>query len=471
MTDFISLPAELLLLLIDSLCFTSRIEAQKSSVISYSTRHIHPLSLVCFRLRQLCIPRLFCSLRCTSTQQLVLFKAKCIQDAHFARLIRKLDLANVESLDILASLLSLLKSLEWLDLDAEQVDPNLLAIVNTYPNLTTVAVRDALPENLRDWSLSTSSSLSKILLPSVLSDNCFPLECPALHALMSRRTRLAHLILCDKRSIRRGAGTLFLPGLEKLSIHLYLEPTCPMPWLPAFVERHPSLSTITYIGDLRGSIWRSNANLQFPLQFLDALEREDLRLATFLNAFTISRTSSASPLNEWEITAVEVTIEEAAGFAALRLASALAPRTSSLVIQMPRHGSRHCIRVDDLLLALGRFPSLQALSFRDTYRHFLFKGHLPPSDAVQNKTSDKTSDCMVANAALRWLISRVAQCSLRLELVDITDEGHDREGHSLYPWRLKAAYRVQSNRDLEPHGTPELVVHYRYKAVFRNDDY
>ncbi|KAJ7156868.1 hypothetical protein C8R43DRAFT_1234622 [Mycena crocata] len=456
------LPTELLLIILDSLCETIR-PGLKQKPQLYSTRHIHSLSLVCRRLRHLSVPRLFHHLKCTNAQQLVLLKEKCMNDAWFARLIRQLDLGldlgDTDSLDILLSLLPLLESLEWLDVDAEQVDANLLAMINAHPTLNTVAIHDLLPDDLRDLSTSTSPSLSKILLYSVVSDCTFTLQCPTLHALMSRRPRLAHLILRDGTNIKRGAGTLSLPGLENLDIHLYHQPSSPMSWLPAFVERHTSLHTIKFIGDMSGSIWRSNADIRFSLQFIDAVESEALALATALNAFTVSRTSRALSLVDWEVTAIEITIQGPAGVAALSMASSLAPSISSLEIRMPRLMSSPLIHVDDLILALSRFPSLQVLKLRDTYRHFLFKGHLPPSDSAQ-----KTSYCMIANAALQWLMSRVAQSVLSLQLVNITDEGHDRAGHSLHPWRLKAAYRVQSNRDLESHGTPEFVMNYRYKG-------
>ncbi|KAJ7156864.1 hypothetical protein C8R43DRAFT_406886 [Mycena crocata] len=265
-------------------------------------------------------------------------------------LSRKLDLANVESLDILASLLSLLKSLEWLDLDAEQVDHNLLATVNSHPNLTTLAVRDPLPDVLRDLASSTSLSLRKLLFLSVVSDCSLTLRCPTLHALMSRHLRLAHLILRDETNIKRGAGTLSLPGLEKLDIYLYYPQTSLMSWLPAFAERHTSLNTIKFIGDMRGSIWRSNADLQFPLQFIDAMEREALTLAAALSGFTISRTRTASSLNDWEVSALEMTMLKAAGVAALGIASKLVPRTSSLAIRMPRLESSQLIHVVSLNL-------------------------------------------------------------------------------------------------------------------------
>ncbi|KAJ7156867.1 hypothetical protein C8R43DRAFT_997474, partial [Mycena crocata] len=444
--------------ILDSLYPLRRIGKQ-NSVTSCSTRDIRSLSLACRRLRQLCIARLFCNVRCTDAHQLILLSAKCTQDSYFAGLIRKLDIMDVASPDILPSLLSHLESLEWLDLDAEQLDAGLLATVNTYPNLTTVAVRDLPLDDLEDLSSSASLSLSKILVPSAVSSCSFPLQCPALQSLMSRSPRLTHLILRGEVNILCGAGTLSLPGLEKLDIKVYRRPTYPMSWLSAFVDRHPSLKTITFLGD--SLLWRRNPDILFPLQFLDAMEREGLTDASALDAFSISRSRTALSLDDWEVTELQISIVTVAGVSALTTASSLAPHLSSLVIGMSRYGG-HRIRIENLISSLTHFPSLRILAFHGTFSHLRFGGQAP-HESPQFKRLPNTSTCILAHAALQWLLSRVAQSVLSLKLIHMTDEGHDVERHHMFPWSLKATYRVDANRDLDIDGTPDLFMDQRYE--------
>ncbi|KAJ7156904.1 hypothetical protein C8R43DRAFT_997665 [Mycena crocata] len=460
-TDLLALPAEVLLMILDPLSPTRRIDKQ-NSVISCSSRDIRSLSLVCRRLRQLCITRLFCSLRCTDAHQLMLLSAKCTQDSYFARLIRKLDIMDVASPDILPSLLSHLESLEWLDLDAEQLDAGLLATVNTYPNLTTVAVRDLPLDDLEDLSSSASLSLSKILVPSAVSSCSFPLQCPALQSLMSRSPRLTHLILRGEVNILCGAGTLSLPGLEKLDIKVYRRPTYPMSWLSGFVDRHPSLKTISFLGD--SSLWRRNPDILFPLQFIDAMESKGLTDASALDAFSLFRSRAALSLDDWEVTELQITIVTAAGVSALTIASSLAPHLSSLVIRMSRYGSQG-ICINHLISTLASLSCLRVLSLHGTFRHL----REPVShESPHSKPLRKTSTCIVAHAALRSVISRLVQSTLSLDIIHITDEGNDVERPYRFPWSLKATYLVSAYRKPEVDGTPELFMNERYKEQCRD---
>ncbi|KAJ7708784.1 hypothetical protein B0H17DRAFT_1191287 [Mycena rosella] len=336
-SQFISLPTELLLIILDFLSepnlFPIRC-GEKVAPTSYSIRHIRSLSLGSRRLRQLCLPLLFSNLKFTYTQQqeLRLLEAKCAEDTAFAGLIRRLNLADVRSPDVLPSLLSRLQFLEWLDLDPCQVNGDLLAIANSHPNLKTVA-------------------------------------------------------------------------------------------------------------------------------FIDAVEREALHQAIALSAFSISRTGLAS-LDTWRVAALELKLDKADGIPGLKIASTLTPALSSLAIRMSLQGRRP-IPVDDLVSALGCFPSLRRLDLHGIYQHLRFQRpapwNLPPSDADR-----KPSNCMSAHAALLWIMARVAQCTPTLELVHFTDQGSDGKGRLLHPWRLNATYQVRRNPALDFDGTPQFVMAPRF---------
>ncbi|KAJ6466656.1 hypothetical protein C8R47DRAFT_1223858 [Mycena vitilis] len=158
-----SLPIELLLIIVGLLWQNGPIlsmEFGETETARY-TRDLHSLSLVSRNLRQLSLPRLFAHLKITNTRALRLLKMKCIAEPRFAAVIKRLDLAHVDSPeeredrrnrlqsvstrrgtcgsqqdlnevqyrygpDMLPTILPRLTSLEILELGADQIDRNLL---------------------------------------------------------------------------------------------------------------------------------------------------------------------------------------------------------------------------------------------------------------------------------------------------------------------------------------------------------
>jgi hypothetical protein len=233
-----------------------------------------------------------------------------------------------------------LKSLRRLELDADQVNADLIAAVNAHPKLHTVTIHDTHLDTLGTLASSTSLSLSKILINSAILESARSRQASALRCLMSQRPRLRHLILRDKSILRDGGCILFLPGLEKLDITVYSEPTFPMAWMPAFVARHHSLAVITFSGD-KFNPWKRNPDLLFPLQFLDAVERHSsLARAVFITSFSISRPGSLSSVDDWPVAELELALFKAIGISSFKIASTIAPRLSSLIVTMSHFDKR-----------------------------------------------------------------------------------------------------------------------------------
>ncbi|KAJ6478509.1 hypothetical protein C8R47DRAFT_634170 [Mycena vitilis] len=489
------LPAELLLIIVDFLCERSTTPSTGCEPEhTIPTPHLHCLSLVCRHLRRLCLARLFVRLKITHTTSLRLLTAKCAADAEFAGLIRRLDLAHVNSPeeredtknrlealarrrdavrvisekvdsekyrygpDILPTLLPCLKSLEWLDLSAKQINEKLLAIFNSHPSLSTVAVCDLHLNALQALSSSTSLSLSKIRVHSTLSDPSLRLQSSAMRSLMNGSPRLAHLTLHGETNVKAGPGTLSLPGLESLDIRMYTRPTLPMSWLPAFVDRHAGLKVIKFCGN--DGIWRRNPDIVFPSQFLDAVEREPPPREVDVVAFSISRPQAASSLDDWPVIHLELKGVDAS---ALRIARLMAAQLSSLVIRMPGFVKKR-LHIDDLVASLSLFPSLQRLDLHGLYHHLLFEGQTPralsPSDSIK-----QTSKCNDVHYALQHITARVAQRARSLSLIYITNAGTEfLPGTTLSrPWSLQVAYRVQQTRELEFHEPLDFVAAERFR--------
>ncbi|KAJ7355379.1 hypothetical protein DFH08DRAFT_1076482 [Mycena albidolilacea] len=482
----VNLPIELQLIILHYLCETHQIpptewgEGQKLAFYF----HLRSLSLVCKHLRRLCLSPLFSRLKITHTRQLRLLETKCAAEPEFARLIRQLDLTHVHSPEehasrrrelvkisgrvdiyrygphIFPAFIPGLKSLEWLGLEATQLDADLLSTLNSHTTLVTVAICDRELDVLRTSFSSTSMSLSKIRVHSALLDILPGLRSPALHSLTSRGIRLAHLILRNETNIRLGPGHLLIPGLETLDVGVYKQPTSLMSWLPLFVERHANLQTIKFSG--YASIWTHNPDILFPLQFIDAVEREALTGTVDLVAFSLSRTRSAVSLDDWQVAHLQMEITKGAGVSAMRIASSMAPRISSLVVRMSRWGKQP-FHTEDLISSLCLLQDLRTLELHCVHRHLLFEGEAPWALPPSSPGLLPTSRCNVAHAALRWLTARVAQRALALDFIRITDEGYDFINHQNYPWRFEAIYRVEQNREIGLYGTPVFRVGYRFR--------
>lgn len=271
---------------------------------------------------------------------------------------------------------------------------------------------------------------------------------------------------------------MFLPGLERLGIRMYPEPTHSMAWLPSFAARHTSLRVIDFSGV--GSNWRQNPDIAFPPQLYDAVERTVLARTISLNAFSISRPPSASSLHEWPVTELEMTIAKSAGVSGLGIASLSAPNTSVLIVRMSR-SVQHAVHIvspfplpippfraddtsqDNVIVSLSLFPCLRQLELHHLYRHLLYEGQAP---WILPPPVGKTSRCTSAHSALLWIAAQVAS----LELLHITDEGSDlevseHEKRFNHPWTLKATYRIQRNGDVEYHGTAHMDVAKRYRQA------
>jgi hypothetical protein len=248
---------------------------------------------------------------------------------------------------ILPAFIPGLKSLEWLGLEATQLDADLLSTLNSHTTLLTVAICDRELDVLRTLFSLTSMSLSKIRVHSALLDIHPGLRSPALHSLTSRGVRLAQVILRNETNTRLGPGNLLVPGLETLDIGVHERPTSVMTWLPAFAERHANLRTIKFSG--HASFWTQNPDILFPLQFIDTLERESLTGSVDLHAFSISRTISASSLDDWQVAHLQMEITKGAGVSAMRIVSSMAHRVSSLVVRMSRWDKQPFYTVSKLL--------------------------------------------------------------------------------------------------------------------------
>ncbi|KAJ6478513.1 hypothetical protein C8R47DRAFT_1138588 [Mycena vitilis] len=494
-SHLISLPTELLFIILDFLCETNQVPSIECGVeqATISTRHLHALSSVCRYLRRSCLSRLFSRLKITHTEPLRLLGAKCAVNPAFASLIRRLDLTHVESPEekqdrrkrnglvsshrdraglesekpyrygpeILPTLLPLLKSLEWLDLAANQIDSDLLNTLNSHPSLATVAVCDTHLYTLRTLFSSTSLPLSKIRVHSALTNISFKLQSPALQSWVNRRLRITHLILHDEPNIRAGPGMMLLPGLETLHIALRTKPTSTMTWLPDFVDRHPGLRRIEFSG--RGLVWSGNPDIIFPLQFREAVERQSLARTVDIAAFSVSRTRSATSLDDWPVVHLELLIEKGVGVAAMSIAQCMAPQLSSLIIRMSRF-IRQPVRADNLISSLCRTPSLRTLELHCVSKHLSFEGQTSPWAVKPCDHIKPTSNCTDAHSAMHWVAVRVAQSLSSLDLIHIVDEGCDSLNGRVHDrWSLEVTYRVRENRGLEIYGTPKFAAAKRFR--------
>ncbi|KAK6978127.1 hypothetical protein R3P38DRAFT_3235878 [Favolaschia claudopus] len=429
-------------------------------------------------MRRFCFAPLFARLRLNQTDRLRLLQAKCAKDSEFARLIKELDLSRVHSTeewltrqgppylygpDILPNLIPSLLSLERLHLPAYQLDPNLLATLNSHPKLSTVVVDDSSLDDLRKLWSQTPLSMSKLEVDSASLDTGFGFhpdpysdsasQHPDFRSLMSRNLRLVHLVIRGENNIIFGPDTVVIPGLEAVDIDLCAKPVALLSWLPAFVHRHSSLQTIK-IFDYQ-SIWLHDWDKFWPFSLLDASERHTLTSTVKLAAFWISPHKPASPFDDWQVVRVEVEVQEAGGVSALRLLGVLAPQLTSLILRI-KLATRVSVRSNDLVSSLCTLKSLKKLELQHMYEQ-LSHEHLPC--ALPSRGHSQISGCVDAHAVLRSLSACIAKRATALALIHIVDGRDDfRPDCGYHPWTLNVTYRVGLNREIGPEGLPRFSI-------------
>ncbi|KAK7031578.1 hypothetical protein R3P38DRAFT_820708 [Favolaschia claudopus] len=441
------------------------------------TRSLLPLSLACRHLRQLCLAPLFSRLKITHTDRLRVFGAQCAEDVAFASAVKQLDLSHVKSPeereswdkwmkdrskqrylygpDLLPTLLPLLKSLERLDVAANQIDANLLAVIDSHPKLLTVAVNDPELSFLRLLASSTPLSMSKISVLAAYSGYSLGFECPDFHSLLKRGLRVTQLILRDESNIPLGPGASVISGLENLVIHGSKPPPL---WLSNFVESHSGLRSITF----HGSQWMQNPTVTFPSRFQGAIGAQSPAHKVDLLAFSVSRSGFPSSLDEWPVTHLDLKFV-GIGISVLKIASMLASRTSSLTIRMCRF-EQNAVDPNDLISLCCLFPSLRRLEFHHVYRHLVHAGQSPWPIPLVSDSDRPISECVVAHSALRWLSARLAQTTPSLDVIQFADDGFDYgKGSDSYIWTLEVSYQVGYNRSIEYYGTPRFDMERKYR--------
>ncbi|KAJ6581144.1 hypothetical protein B0H19DRAFT_495200 [Mycena capillaripes] len=476
-TELLSLPAELLLIILNKLYEIHHFPARRLLQDGYLTRTrpttfrsiggIHSISTVNRRLRSLCLSILFKITRCTSLERFREFSAACIADPEFAGLIRELDVVEIDNRDTLAELLPRLTSLVQLDLKANILDAALLAIVNAHLTLATVVVRDSRLKGLVKLLSSTELSFSKILVSTTILDRDLAFNSEELLAVVQRGARFTQFILQYGFNPQAGASSqIILPDLRHFDLATWGDNIPPGSWLPTFALRHTYLHSID-INNADSLGKHHDADLPFVRKFLAAL-RQAKENRVRLCSFSMLRPTSWESLTDWEVVRLELKVNHAPyvfhiGFPALKTIAKLAPRCSSLDIILHASAGMEPMHTDAFAKPFASMPALRTLHLTNGYEHLQAGGSTPwiPSRRGAARARQDvmgTSTCVAVLDAMPWYMAHVAQKSPALELVHVTDSGRDEKGRITTPWSHRASYRVRPNeaRDLEIGGTPKL---------------
>ncbi|KAJ6581075.1 hypothetical protein B0H19DRAFT_492234 [Mycena capillaripes] len=488
----LALPAEILLLILselreihyfpvqDQVPSWEQVPDSEPSHTRASINGLRSISTVNRQIRLMCLPILFNITRCTNAERFRQLSAECMANAQFARLIRELDMVEVDTVDGLPELLPCLSSLVRLDLKAERLDARLLAVVNSKTTLVTVVVRDSEVTALRALLLTTDLSFSKILVVTTTVHRLFkfPLFVEVFCALLKRGTRFSQLIFQEEVIFDPALhfdGPLTLSDLEHIVLDMPRSPTSASlhSWLPAFAHRHTNLRMIRFM-DWHSSFWHI-AGLPFAYALLDALHAEPPMAQSWLQAFSVIRPAAAgwTTLDEWEVVALEMSLSNAAAAGAvLNAAAALAPRISTLELVL-RSSMQQRTHIDTLAEALSALPALRTLHLTNAYAYLHAGGPTPWIAAKRPRAGRRknwdavgTSGCVTALDAMQWYLTRIVQQVRALEVVHIEDAGQDGRGRFGSRWALRATLRVKGDgeRKVEVVGAPKLTMADKYLA-------
>ncbi|KAJ7571796.1 hypothetical protein C8J56DRAFT_1177162 [Mycena floridula] len=325
---------------------------------------------------------------------------------NFTRCVRTLDIDTdpyqpLIPCEILLQILSSLPSLCQLDLHYLKIDSQLLSLINSHPALVTVATNTVFAD------LPCDLSLSKIVLKSAEG---YTMPLPPL--AQSRGCGIYRLWALYKV---KGFETVTFHRLRELQINLAAEA---VPWLSAFVARHPNLVSISFEDPYRNMDQISSTIASYVSPFLEEAERLGIADCAGITDVTISRPAIDSAFDSWTVTGINLTMRDDSIFSSV---------TSLQLVSNDIDFGSELIPINVLTQALSHFRSLRALDLRLLYRQLDLGDQMPSP-----KDTDHYHDYAATEAAIHWLVQHLAHVLPTLGLIIITEPGEYRMLETIY---------------------------------------
>ncbi|KAJ3864335.1 hypothetical protein EV359DRAFT_81504 [Lentinula novae-zelandiae] len=377
----------------------------------YATEEIRSLSLVCRRMRRICLPFLLAFVRIEFDSGITCFRDQCLANPRFAESIKALHISSIhlKGSDILRQLLPRLPRLSWIHFESFQSDVSLFIALHCQVNVKTVVI-----ESVHHL---TSSDASKVLLHR--GEIYHPHKKLLWESHLSRGMQVAQLTIHQPHFLHEGFRRF--SGLRELDLIMGRRPVT-LSWLPEITSAHPQLQKITFQDRFKHYFSRK-LTLPFISDFVDRVCREDGLSDVFdLTRLVVSRNTLPKQSSEqWHVSGLKIVVRSALD-RILPIINSSFPNVSVLSLEFQAQATYH---IDNFINMLLRFPSLKIVGLRHAFNHLHYGCRKPWTHqrVMVINQSKKTPAAIMVEAGMFWYMTCIAQAISSVEAFFVHEEG------------------------------------------------
>ncbi|KAJ3757806.1 hypothetical protein EV360DRAFT_70818 [Lentinula raphanica] len=410
MSLYLSLPDELLHVIIEYLAYSPKVPKQHSrSLFKHASPELVALSAANWHKTDVTKLENHLALFSSFTKYLIIGVATAVSKTGD---------------EIILSILPHFKQLLYVELLNCSTRTALLERLLAQSSVTSVLVNE-LPNKL-----ICNRDLSKVMLVREKSTQAFS---PRHEKYFNQGMRLACLELIGPDTIQSQFGSKVIPGLAEIQTNIELS-SFPFSFLPVLSSTHSMLNKI-WFNDTTDEHYLDTPSSIYS--FVVKCQQQDVK-----KFFTIGHLSLCRAINQssQECNSLDkILISVASSFSKLDM----------LTLHLNYHNATYYI--NDFATAFGQFSSLRVLCLYDIFKRIDFGKNMFLS-AVRSVDATNAFDVLVAHAetGLLWYASKVARAARSLDAIYIEDTGYEHENYNTgKKWSLDGwLHVVNGNRDI-----------------------
>ncbi|KAJ3726793.1 hypothetical protein C8R42DRAFT_707652 [Lentinula raphanica] len=436
------LPNEILYYIAEYIAYTPILPDWPGSSIKSTSLFQRPspellaLSVVDWRLRELCLPILFAKIEIEDQGHVERLKTHL---ALFSKFIKVLYINSYSALHGIRDEIPRLKQLFHVELRTCHVEPDLLTTVLAHPTVTSVLVHDLPDESMCEVDLS------KVILSSRIGWEF----CPTFQKYLNQGMRLRHLqVLLKPDSLDKQISCKGFPGLTEITIRIDTTGPFIFSWLPVLSSSHPTLNEIWLSDNYSHFV---NHTPPFLASFIEKYHQRNLRNSYAIQHVGLCRAGQSS--QEWHVMglALRATLGTTSLIKMLKLIISSFPKLESLALNLDGHLVKY--KINEIASQLIQLSSLRAVYLEGFYERLFFKSRDKKRMSLTQGVQDTDTLEGRVEHGLLLMASHLAKRVKTLDFIWIFDAGrisyYESDSiHSSY-WRLIGWLHVlNSNRDV-----------------------
>ncbi|KAE9394419.1 hypothetical protein BT96DRAFT_978532 [Gymnopus androsaceus JB14] len=402
------LPPELLCSIVEYLAYVPEIchcERPETHFRTVSPDLVH-VSLVNRHCRRICLPFIFAHVRIKSYNMRKL-RDCCISNPAIAYSIKmlKASYCDKDGPEAFCELLPHLGRLACVDMRGNALNVAINHAMHQHPTISRILVGQliSMPPEFAPSDMSrVVAKCSEIYAPTLTERN-EPVE--KLVRYLAQGMKVARLDIHLPERLEENFGRQTFPGVQ--GFHLYLGYGLVLTsWLPGITATHPQLRKIQFFD--QGYYFRRHHSFPFLSPVLDEVS-QGYSSAFFPKSVTLNRPSPLGVV--WLVTGLNLIVSSSL-IDTLLLVSKHFPHIDTLALDLAEQTKYN---VDDLIVALARFPSLRILHLTEIFSQLRCVKEKKERPWKPMRPLDKPDRAQKHAAAvesrIQWYASRIAEVS------------------------------------------------------------